>query len=158
MRHDFSDRIQVRYRHGDGQEFDTWVSGKEALQRLQSADVEDLLRRLGDLDHDELRSLAKKLPEAGKEHLRRSLRERLARSVDETLGDSIIADSLADLVDDAASDDHDTSGHDTSKQYWQTHLDDPRFRAMVLELAFIQLEGSLPENASADETDDWIAL
>lgn len=36
MRHDFEDQIQVRYRHPDGQDYDTWVSGLEAEHRLQA--------------------------------------------------------------------------------------------------------------------------
>ena len=40
MRHDFGDQIQVRYRHTDGEDYDTWVSGEEARQRLKTAERE----------------------------------------------------------------------------------------------------------------------
>ena len=44
MRHDFSDQIQVRYTHPNGEEFDTWVSGAEIMSRLQTAIRERLIK------------------------------------------------------------------------------------------------------------------
>ena len=41
MRHDFADQFQVRYHHPNGEHYDTWVSGEEALSRLRSAGAEE---------------------------------------------------------------------------------------------------------------------
>jgi hypothetical protein len=40
------------------------------------------------------------------------------------------------------------------KQVWQTHLQDPTFRAQILELAWLNLSGSFPD-ASTPKLDDW---
>ena len=63
MRHDYSDMIQVRYAHPNGDDFDTWVSGDEIIQRLHSESSEERLRRLSNLDLNSLRQTAGEIPE-----------------------------------------------------------------------------------------------
>jgi hypothetical protein len=153
MRHDFADMIQVRYEHANGESYDTWVSGEEALQRLRSEDAEGHIRRLSGLSLDELRKLFRRLPDEGREHLNRDLRRRLGDSLSDFLGDSPIADALSDRArgtGQSPADDQDERGR------WQALLQDDRFRAVVLSLAFIQLEGSLPEENRPGEPNDWV--
>jgi len=74
----------------------------------------------------------------------------MADSVEDTLGDSIISDSLADAV----------RGYDDDQvpdaNRWRILLRDSGFKALVLELAWIQLEGSLPDEDVDDNADDWV--
>jgi hypothetical protein len=150
MRHDFDDQIQVRYTHTDGESFDTWVSGEEVLGRINSAKSEERLRALSSLDLAALRKLKEQLPEKGKQAAWETLKERMADSVEDTLGDSIISDSLADAV----------RGYDDDQvpdaNRWRILLRDSGFKALVLELAWIQLEGSLPDEDVDDNADDWV--
>ena len=150
MRHDFDDQIQVRYIHPNGEQIDTWVSGEEALSRVRSSENEARLRALSQLDLDTLRKLKNELPEKGKKQLWESIMEQLADSVDDAIGDSIIGESLADAV----------RGYDDDEgpdiQRWKLLLHDPDFKAMVLELAWIQLDGSLPEEDVSQKLDDWV--
>ena len=44
----------------------------------------------------------------------------------------------------------------SERDRWLILLREPEFRARVIELAWIQLEGSLPEDEAADQLDDWI--
>jgi hypothetical protein len=152
MRHDFADQIQVRYRHVDGEEYDTWVSGDEVLQRLSSEESEEKLRRLSRLDVQELRKAKEQLPEQGKDELEHSISSRLADKVEGFIGGNVIGDSLADAVRGDSVENHDS---DDRKSRWVTLLRNEIFRIKVLELAWIQLEGSFPESDMPDELDDW---
>ncbi|HUS94846.1 MAG TPA: hypothetical protein VMZ24_06710 [Patescibacteria group bacterium] len=153
MRYDFGDQIQVRYRHVDGEEYDTWVSGDEVLQRLSSEASEEKLRRLRKLDLQEIRSTKENLPEEGKEELEDAIVKRLANEVEDFIGGNVIGDSLADAVRGGGGK---TADSDAQQTRWVTLLKGEIFRGKVLELAWIQLEGSFPENDIPSEPDDWI--
>ncbi|GMQ77641.1 MAG: hypothetical protein BMS9Abin02_0129 [Anaerolineae bacterium] len=153
MRHDYGDMIQVRYNHPNGDDFDTWVSGEEILQRLRSESAEERLRRLSKLDLNSLRQTADEIPERARDFAENSITERIANDVEDFLGDSVISESIADAIRDEGS----PEGSAGSEQHhWRTYLQDPIFRAKVVELAWIQLEGSFPEEESNEEPDDWV--
>ena len=152
MRYDFADQIQVRYSHLNGEEYDTWVSGDEVLQRLSSEASEEKLRRLSRLDWRELRNAKEQLPEQGKDKLENTLVNRLADEVEDFIGGNVIGDNLADAVRGYRGEKRDS---DDQKSRWVTLLGSEIFRMKVLELAWIQLEGSFPESDSPVEPDDW---
>ena len=153
MRHDYGDQIQVRYRPTTGEDYDTWVSGDEVLGRMRSGAAEKRLRVLMKLDWQQIQEAKDRLPDEAKEKTKNWLLEILADGLEENLGGNLIGDSLADSVrgehDKAAS-------KDLAKERWMNLLHDERFRAGVLELAWIQLEGSFPADNHAEEPDDWI--
>ncbi len=153
MRYDFGDQIQVRYRHVDGEAYDTWVSGDEVLQRLSSEVSEEKLHRLRKLDLRELRSAKEKLPEQGKEELEAAIVKRLADEVEGFFGGNVIGESLADAVRGGSGKSADS---DPEQSRWLTLLKSELFRGKVIELAWIQLEGSFPESDITSESDDWI--
>lgn len=152
MRHDFGDRIQVRYQHTDGETYDTWVSGEEVARRLRSADAEQRLEGLSRLSWDDLREAGEELPEVGKDQLHQHLQERLGDKVEDFLGDSLLGESLADAVRGKGARDE----PDPEKERWQRRLHDGRFRAQVLALAWINLRGSFPDDENEAEFDDWV--
>lgn len=148
MRYDFDDQIQVRYKHSDGETYDTWVSGEEALSRIKSIEAEERLKALKNLNLDVLRKLKNELPEKGKERAWTTLKDQMADIVGESIGGNLIGDNLEHVV----------RGYDIEKgqEYWLLLLKEPSFRVKVLELAWIQLEGSFPEDGSTEELNDWI--
>lgn len=152
MRHDFSDQIQVRYEHGDGEAYDTWVSGEEVMQRLRSEAAERRLRGLSRLDWQEIQEAKEKLPQEGKERLEEEARDRLADGVEDVLGNNVIGESLADAVRGRER------GEDDDATLWRQRLQREAFQEKVLELAWINLRGSFPEEdeGAFDEADDWI--
>lgn len=150
-RHDFQDQIQVRYRHNDGEEYDTWVSGQEVLARLKSDAAEQRLKAIGRLDWQEIRQTAEQLPQEAEQSLRDRLKNKLADTVEDALGGNPIGDELANKV---RGRNPDQDPRDAEKQHWQTLLQDNTFRAKLLELAYIQLAGSFPEETN--QPDDWI--
>ena len=150
MRYDFDDQIQVRYQHSDGESFDTWVSGEEVMSRIESDEAEGRLRALKNLNLDALRQLKEDLPEKGKERAWSTLKDQFADSIEESIGGNIIGDSFADSV--RGYDDEFETGQDR----WLLLLQEPAFRTRVLELAWIQLEGSFPDDDSIEEPDGWI--
>lgn len=149
MRHDFSDQIQVRYHHDDGQTFDTWVSGAEVLARLNSEQKENMLRDLKSLSWKKLLEVKEELPERGKKNVEQQLRDKLAGKLDDFIGDTIIGDGLIEAIAT------DTVEGESSPGQWEALLQAEKFREKVTELAWIQLEGSLPEGQSSEEHDDW---
>ncbi len=153
MRYDFGDQFQVRYQHSNGEFFDTWVSGEEAIQRLSSEETEEQLKALRRLDLVALRKVLDKLPGRSREQAWRSLSDRAGDSVDDMIGGNIIGDSLADAVRGNGSD---TNPEDLETQRWLVILEDEDFRAKVLELAWIQLEGSFPDDESSDSLAGWV--
>jgi hypothetical protein len=155
-RHDFDDRIQVRYVHDDGEAYDTWVSGEEVLQRLRSERVERELRALGELNADDLRAARAALPEEAKRRLGDWLRGRFADGVDELVGGNMIGDSLSAAVRGTARPDLRNEVDARQKARWTTLLHNPIFRELVLELAWINLRGSFPETEMTEQPDDWI--
>lgn len=152
MRHDYSDQIQVRYSHPNGEDFDTWISGEEVMLRLNTQDRERLIKSIGRLDLREVRDEAGKAIRKGKERAARELRDRLAETASDLAGDNIFGDTLADKIRGEGGDVH---PHDREKQLWQSRLRDDSFRAVAIELAWINLEGTFPDERE-DEPDDWI--
>lgn len=150
MRHDFGDQIQVRYQHTDGQDYDTWVSGEEVVKRLKTAEQE---KKIKGFPWRSILNVGKTLPEKGKAEAKRQLRERLGDALDEVAGGNVIGDSW---VDEVRGRTQPTDPHDAAKQIWQTHLQDPTFRAQILELAWLNLSGSFPEDPTPTELDDWV--
>ena len=153
MRHDFADQIQVRHCHGNGENYDTWVSGEEALQRLESDAAEQSIRGLRHLKWQQIREWKDKLPDDVRDQLKSRLRDRLADGLEGTIGPNVIGDSMADIVRG-----HDTDADSDADQRlkWSALLTDSAFREEVLKLAWIQLEGSFPDTGPADEPDDWV--
>jgi hypothetical protein len=152
VRPDFGDMLQVRYRHTDGEEYDTWVSGEEVLQRLQSETAEERLRGLSRLDWQAIQAAKERLPDEGQKKLRRKLVDRFADEVEEAVGGNLIGDNLADAV---RGRDSTADPYEAEREKWRTYLENEKFRAKVLELAWIQLEGSFPDEPPA-EPDDWM--
>ena len=153
MRYDFSDQIQVRYEHVDGKYYDTWVSGTEALQRLESVETERQLRSLSRLSTDELRLVLEALPEATRNMVRHTLRDRLADGLESTIGGNLIGDALSDVVRGQTIS-SETAG--SERERWRALMHYEPFRLKLLELAWIALEGSFPDTETESEPDDWI--
>jgi hypothetical protein len=152
MRHDFDDQIQVRYQHSDGENYDTWVSGTEVLNRLKSDAAE---KRLGDLDRTDWQKVQEykdRLPRDVRDKLHAELQDRLADSLEDAIGANIIGDSLADALRGQSSGDPDV----VQRSQWLLLMKEPPFRAKVFELAWIQLEGSFPDTGPLDRPDDWV--
>jgi len=149
MRHDFGDQIQVRYQHTDGQDYDTWVSGEEAVKRLKTAEQE---KKIKGFPWRSILNVGKTLPEKSKAEAKRQLREHLGDALDEVAGGNVIGDSWVETVRGRAQP---TDPQDATKQTWQTHLQDPTFRAQILELAWLNLSGSFPDDPTP-ESDDWV--
>jgi hypothetical protein len=152
-RHDYDDMIQVRFSHPNGELFETWVSGEEVLQRLRSEAVEKRLRGFSQLDLDAIRKSANDLPDLAKDSASEEVTDRLADEIEDLLGTHIISESLADAIRGSEAQD---DSEESESKHWLALLHDDRFRLVVLELAWIQLEGSFPEEESRDEPDDWI--
>lgn len=153
MRPDFGDMIQVRYVHSDGDDYDTWVSGNEALQRLASETAEQRLRGISKLDWETIKEARERLPEEGKKKLRRNLIDRFADEVKGAIGGNVIGDSFADAI---SGGDSTEDPEELERDAWRQRLTDDDFRAKVLELAWIQLEGSFPDDEIPEEPDDWM--
>ncbi len=152
MRYDFGDMIQVRYRHTDGENYDTWVSGEEVLQRLRSQAAEARLKGLSRLDWQQLQEAKERLPDDLKESAQQRLLDILANGMDDAIGGNVIGDNLADAVRNR---DREDESSNNEKKRWVTYLQDEQFCAKLLELAWIQLEGSSPEMPE-EEPDDWL--
>lgn len=153
MRHDFGDQIRVRYRHTNGEDYDTWVSGSEVLGRMESRAAEKRLRGLLKLNWQQIQEAKERVPDEAEEKAKNWLLDILADGLEDNLGGNLIGDSLADSI--RGENDLDAST-ELAKARWTNLLYDERFRAGVLELAWIQLEGSFPEDSHAEEPDDWI--
>lgn len=153
LRHDFDDQIQVRYTHSDRQEYDTWVSGEEIIQRIRSEDAEEMLEGLSDLDRAQLVKLKEHLPDLGRNTMNEYLRNRIADELEGFIGGNIIGDNLADALRGRLDDQADGPG---VKKFWKSLLRDESFQLQVKTLAWVQLRGSFPEVDSTIEPDDWI--
>jgi hypothetical protein len=151
MRHDFSDQIQVRYIHPSGESFDTWVSGDEVLQRLDTRARERLIRSFSQKDWRQARDSIKEELDKGKHDLGRRLKDRLADAVTDSIGDHIWSETLSDKIRGV---DSQADPYEVEKAKWQQYLKDDAFRAIVLKLAWINLEGTFPAEDEA-ELDDW---
>lgn len=154
LRYDFSDQIQVRYRHTNGEEIDTWVSGTEAWQRLHATAREQQIKGLSQFDWEMIRDARRKLPDEGKRWAEEYGREQLGDMVEDFIGGNVIGDSLSDAVRGGTRPD---DLYAAERQKWLDRLKDDAFYAQVLELAYIQLEGSFPdEDEASQEPDDWL--
>jgi len=151
MRHDFSDMIQVRYPHPNRENFDTWVSGEEVLSRLQTMSREQLIRSFARMNWREAQDAVQREVDAGKDRARRTLRDRFADSIADSLGGNIFGDTLADHI--RGNEESDPRARE--KALWQQRLHNDAFRAVALELAWINLRGTFPPEA-APKSDDWV--
>ena len=151
MRHDFSDQIQVRYPHPAGENFDTWISGEEVMSRLKTMSREQLIHSFSRMDWTEAKAALQRELDQGKDKARRSLKERLADVVEDNIGGNIFGDTLADNIRGV---DSNADPRDQEKALWQQRLHNDSFRAVALELAWINLEGTFPDEPVA-EPDDW---
>ncbi|MFQ5436779.1 MAG: hypothetical protein ACE5FD_18135 [Anaerolineae bacterium] len=152
-RHDYADMIQVRYSHPNGEDFDAWVSGEEVMARLNTRDRERLIKSFSRKDWQEAKAALQRETEKGKEKAKRSLKNRLADAISDQVGDNIFGDTLADNVRGV---DSEQDPREREKALWQARLRDETFRALVLELAWISLEGTLPDEGDTAVADDWI--
>ena len=152
MRHDFSDQIQVRYTHPTGEDFDTWISGEEVLSRLKTMSREQLIHSFSRMNWMEAKAALQNELDAGKRNARRGLKDRLADAVEGSLGGNIFGDTLADNIRGV---DSNADPRAQEKAQWQQRLQDDSFRAVALELAWINLEGTFPDEPTA-EPDDWV--
>ena len=152
-RHDYSDMIQVRYPHPNGEAFDAWVSGEEVMQRLDTQARERLIKSFSQKNWQEAKDSLRQEIEKGKDKTRRSLKDRLADTISDQIGDNIFGDTLADNVRGL---DSNVDTYDREKAVWQNRLRDESFRAIVLELAWIDLAGSLPDENDEKSLDDWV--
>ncbi len=152
MRHDFSDQIQVRYTHTNGEAFDTWISGEEVLARLKTASREELIKGFSQKNVEQAKQGIKKEIEARKKQFRSDIVDRLGGLVEDQIGDNIFGDTLADNV---RGRDSNQDEYDEEKQQWQTRLRDEAFRAVAFQLAWINIGDTLPDDPEA-EPDDWV--
>ena len=152
LRHDFSDQIQVRYPHPAGEKFDTWVSGEEVMSRLKTMSREQLIHSFGRMNWTEAKAALQRELDEGQQKARRSLKERLAGLVEDNIGGNIFGDTLADNIRGV---DSSADPREQEKALWQQRLHHDAFRAIALELAWINLEGTFPPEPSA-EADDWV--
>ncbi|MCB9006108.1 MAG: hypothetical protein H6656_01735 [Ardenticatenaceae bacterium] len=152
MRHDFSDQIQVRYTHPTGEDFDTWISGEEVLSRLKTMSREQLIHSFSRMNWTEAKAALQNELDAGKRKARRGLKDRLADAVEGSLGGNIFGDTLADNIRGV---DSNADPRAQEKAQWQQRLQDNSFQAVALELAWINLEGTFPDEPTA-EPDDWV--
>ncbi len=151
MRHDFSDQIQVRYPHPSGENFDTWISGEEVMSRLKTMSREQLIHSFGRMNWKEAKAALQNELESGKTKARRGLKDRLADIVEGSIGGNIFGDTLADNVRGVDSNEDPRA---QEKAVWQARLHKNSFRAVALELAWINLEGTFPDEA-VEDADDW---
>ncbi|VAW38558.1 hypothetical protein MNBD_CHLOROFLEXI01-1622 [hydrothermal vent metagenome] len=152
MRHDFSDQIRVRYTHPNGESFDTWISGEEVMSRLKTMSREQLIHSFSRMNWEEAKAALQNELDASKTKSRRNLKDRLADAVQDNIGGNIFGDTLADNVRGVDSNE---DPRIREKAAWQARLHEDSFRAMALELAWINLEGTFP-NEPQIEPDDWM--
>jgi len=152
LRHDFSDQIQVRYPHPTGENFDTWISGEEVLSRLKTMSREQLIHSFSRMNWTEAKAALQRELDEGQQNARRSLKERLAGLVEDSIGGNIFGDTLANNIRGV---DSSADPREQEKALWQQRLHHDAFRAVALELAWINLEGTFPPEPSA-EPDDWV--
>ena len=152
LRHDFSDQIQVRYPHPTGEAFDTWISGEEVLRRLKTMSREQLIHSFSRMNWTEAKAALQRELDEGKQKAQRSLKERLAGRVEDNIGGNIFGDTLADNIRGV---DSNADPREQEKALWQQRLHNDAFRAIALELAWINLEGTFLDEPTA-EPDDWV--
>jgi hypothetical protein len=152
MRHDFSDQIQVRYPHPSGENFDTWISGEEVMSRLKTMSREQLIHSFSRMNWTEAKAALQRELDEGKSKARRGLKDRLADVVEDNIGGNIFGDTMADNIRGV---DSSIDPREQEKALWRQRLHNDGFRAVALELAWINLEGTFPDEPTA-EPDDWV--
>lgn len=152
MRHDFSDQIQVRYAHPNGEMYDTWISGDEVMQRLDSRVRQRLIESFSRKNRKQMRDSIEEIAEQAKDKLKQDLRGRLADAVSDNIGGNIFGDTFSDNIRGVDSSE---DPHQREKELWQSRLHDEAFHALALELAWINLDGSLPEEED-DASQEWV--
>ena len=154
MRHDWGDQIQVRYKHTNGENYDTWISGEEIMARLKTASREKLIKSFARLNMADSKKALNREIQKGRDKTKRRFRDKLADTVSDNIGGNLLGDTLADKVRGVDSDIH---PYDREKQMWQKRLNDPAFRIVALDMAWFNLEDSLPESDTPPaEPDDWV--
>jgi len=152
MRHDFSDMIQVRYAHPTGENFDTWISGDEVMARLKTMSREQLIHSFSRKNWTEAKAALQKEIDSKKQNTRKGLKDRLANAVQDQVRGNIFGDTLSDNIRGI---DSSADPRELEKQTWQTRLQNQAFRAIALDLAWTNLEGTFPDEPT-NEPDDWI--
>ncbi len=153
MRHDYSDMIQVRYPHPNGEPFDAWVSGEEVMSRLKTASREQLIHSFSRMRWGEAKAALEREWMQYKEKSYWDFRQRSGDAFARHFGGHIFGETAADAIRGVSGDDN---PHDQEKQKWQSHLQDPAFRAFTLELAWVDLEGAFPDEPADAGPDDWV--
>ena len=152
MRHDFSDQIQVRYSHANGEDFDTWISGEEVLARLKTASREELIKSFSQMNLEQAKRGVKKEIEERKKQFRSDVMDRLGGLVEDNIGGNIFGDTLADNI---RGHDSNRDEYNEEKQQWQSRLRDEAFHIVALQLAWINIGDTLPDEETA-ESNDWV--
>ncbi|HRQ39159.1 MAG TPA: hypothetical protein PLD25_14710 [Chloroflexota bacterium] len=153
MRHDYSDMIQVRYPHPNGEKFETWISGEEVMSRLKTASREQLIRSFSRMQWGEAKAALEKEWQQAQDKSYAQFRQRSGDWFGRNFGGHIFGETAADAMRGV---DSTIDPRDQEKQQWQARLPDPAFRAIALELAWIDLEGAFPEEPAEAGPDDWV--
>lgn len=153
MRHDFSDMIQVRYPHPNGENMETWISGEEVMSRLKTASREQLIRSFSRMQWSEAKNALEEEWLQKKEKNYWEFRRRTGDAFARQFGGHLFGDTAADALRGV---DSTADPGDQEKQTWQSRLPDPAFRAIALELAWINLEGTFPPETPDEPADDWV--
>lgn len=152
MRHDYSDMIQVRYTHTDGENYDTWISGDEVVARLKTMSREQLIKSFSTMNFTEAKSRLELELHAQKGKQKQNFFNKIADKVEDSIGGNLLGDTLADHIRGVDSSEHPL---DRQKKYWQSKLKEDAFRVIAIDLAWFNLEDSLPDEPKP-EPDDWV--
>lgn len=147
-----SDMIQVRYLHPNKKHYDTFVSGEEAMSRLNTQAQDRLIKSFSTKNWDQAKHSIKGELHKGQKASSKKLKHRLGDFVQDKVGGNVVGDTLADNVRGI---DSTKDPREVEKEMWQERLHDAEFKDMVLYLAWLDLDGSLPQEDDT-ETDDWI--
>lgn len=153
MRHDYADMIQVRYTQVNGEDFDTWISGEEVMSRLKTMSREALIYSFSKMKWTEAKMAVEREWQQGKERTYWDMRQRGGDIFADYFGGHIFGEMMADNI---RGEDNSVAPQDKEKALWHGRLSDPAFRAVALELAWINLDGSFPDEPAVEEADDWV--
>jgi hypothetical protein len=101
---------------------------------------------------DQAKRGVKKEIEERKKQFRSDVMDRLGGLVEDNIGGNIFGDTLADNI---RGRDSNRDEYAEEKQQWQNHLRDDVFRMVALQLAWINIGDTLPDEGRA-EPDDWV--
>lgn len=152
-RHHHSDQIQVRYPHPNKKKYDTFVSGEEAMSRLNTNAQDRLIKSFSTKNWGQAKSSIKGELHKGKKASGKKLKHRLGGYVEDKIGGNVVGDTLADNVRGI---DSTKDPREIEKEMWQERLHDTEFKDMVLYLAWLDLDGSLPKEDDPNDVDDWV--